>query len=147
MQKRASERWFRRALCVCAAWLVAAMVLAGCGGFPMSVTIVGNNTTIELKDAEDGHYGETGVISVGKNRVVVIDSSLNKGEIRIDFAEATIYSHTDEPDDVIVGSVVTSVTVGPGYKEEMELERGDYVMQITTIGNTDGTVKVNVEKK
>ena len=132
---------------VCVLALVLAVLLSGCERFHFSFTTVLNNTKIEVNDAVDGDFAESSPISVGKDRVVVVDSALEKGKLKIDFTEATVFSNEDGPDDVILGDVVASVTVGRSGKERIALERGDYVMQIEAIGETDGVVTVNVEKR
>ena len=38
--------------------MAGALLLTGCGGIKLTATSVGNRTTIEAKDAEDGAYGE-----------------------------------------------------------------------------------------
>lgn len=129
--------------------LMAVMLLAGCKGpkFTFTTTTVLDKTTIEIKEAKDDEYVETDYISVGKNRIGTVESSLDKGELKIDFVEATVFDNDDGPDDVMTGDVVSSVTVGPGETKEVEIERGDYVMQCTTIGETNGKVVVHFDKK
>ena len=48
-------------------------------------------------------------------------------------------------DDVIAGDVIVSVTLGGGDSSSFSLEKGEYVMQITAIGNTNGKVTVNIQ--
>ena len=126
--------------------LVLAVLLAGCGAFSLSFTTLGGNTTIEVNDVEDGTAGESNWFSVSKGKTVVIESSLEKGKLKIDFAEATVFHHADEPEDVIVGDVAASVTVGAGEREELSVEPGDYVLQVTAVGKTNGKVAVRLEK-
>ncbi|MBQ6539955.1 MAG: hypothetical protein IJL71_02905 [Oscillospiraceae bacterium] len=135
----------KKARFMCLIVLAAALLLTGCSGFTMSVTTSGSKTTIKVNNAADGDSMETNPSSVGKGRVCVVESSLDKGELRIDFAEAHVFSYED--DDYTVGDVVKSVTVGPGDREEFDLEKGDYVLQITSVGDTNGKVTVNFEKK
>ncbi len=137
----------RKVRFVCVLALVLALLLSGCEKFHFSFTTALNNTKIEVNDAVDGDFAESSPISVGKDRVVVVDSALEKGKLKIDFTKATVFSNEDGPDDVILGDVVASVTVGRSGKERLALERGDYVMQIEAIGETDGVVTVNVEKR
>lgn len=124
--------------------LAAAMLLAGCDGVKLTSTSVGGKTTIEAKDAADGTYGEAGPFSVGKGKTATIDSSLDKGELKIEFMEVAVFHNDEGPDDVINLDVVAGVTVGAGDKREIELERGDYILQYTTVGETNGKVTVNI---
>lgn len=128
--------------------LVMALLLSGCGSSSFTFTTFGEDTTIEVKDAEDGKTSESTYFTIGKNRVAIVESSLDKGELKIDFTEVTVRKETeDDIEEVIPGEVVTSVTVGVGEKKEVPIERGDYILQVTTIGQTNGKVKVDVEKK
>lgn len=134
----------------CLAALILSLVLAGCGGirFTFSLTSLGGKTTIEIKDAEDGDTTESDYVSVGKGRKAFIESSLEKGQLQIDFAEAEVIIHADDtPDDIVVGDVVDSITVGPGETAQVELEKGDYVYQLKTIGQTSGKVVIDVRKE
>ena len=65
--------------------------------------------------------------------------------LKIDFAEATLHHNDNGPDDYFVGKVVTSVTVGPGDRNEVPLEKGDYVYLITAMGDTRGKVTINIK--
>ena len=137
----------KKAGLVCVLALVIALLLAGCDGVNFTITGTGSNTKIEAHDADDGATAETGPISVGKNRLAVVESALEKGKLRIDFARADVFPNGDGPADVIVGDVAESVTVGPNDKVRVALDRGDYVLQITAVGNTAGEVTVNIEKR
>ena len=126
--------------------LVLCALLAGCDAATYTFTGVGNKTTIEVNNAEDGAFAESQWFSVGKGRTAVVESALDKGELKIDFAEATIFAHEDGPEDVIVGDVIASVTVGPGDRAEFPLDKGDYVLQVTAVGTANGKVVVDIQK-
>lgn len=126
--------------------LMLSLLLAGCKIGTYTFTGVGNKTTIEVNDAADGAYGESNYISVGKGRTAVVDSSLDKGELQIDFAEAIVFPNEDGPEDVHIGEVFASVTVGAGEHVEIPLEQGDYVLQVTAVGNANGKVVVDIVK-
>ena len=127
--------------------LVLALLLAGCDGATFVITGTPNKTTIQVNDASDGAYGESSPISVGKGRVAVVESALEKGELQIDFAEATIFHYNDDTEEIIIGDVLARVKVGGGDKATVPLEKGDYVLQVTTVGSTGGKVTVSLEKK
>ncbi|MBR5981444.1 MAG: hypothetical protein IK035_05495, partial [Firmicutes bacterium] len=86
-------------------------------------------------------------MSVGKNRIAVIEANLEKGQLQIDFVEVTVFAHENQPADVIEGDVAVSVTVGSDDKEQIDLPRGDYVIRITAVGTTTGEAKIEIEKK
>ena len=131
-------------IAICLA-LMMALLLVGCAGATFTTTSVGNKSTIEVNNAEDGATAEAGPFSVGKGKTAYVESALEKGKLQIDFAEATVFKHDDMSDDVIIGDVKASVTVGAGEQVEVPLERGDYVLQLTAVGNTGGKVTVNIK--
>ena len=140
----------RKITMTCLAVLLSALVLAGCGGlkFTYDMTKIGNKITIKVNDAGDGETAETDYFSVGKGMAAVIESELEKGQLQIDFAEATVFIHSDpdQSDDVYTGDVVESITVGPGETASIKLEKGDYVYLLTTIGETSGKVVIDLKK-
>ena len=104
------------------------------------------NAPLSAKDAEDGTYGEAGPFSVGKGKTATVEPSLDKGELKIDFMEVAVFHNDGQPDDVMNLGVAASVTVsGTGEKQEIVLEKGDYLLQYTTSGETSGKVIVNIE--
>lgn len=128
--------------------LALALLLSGCGVHTFAITSVGDNTTIKLDGIEDGATNEGGrLFSVRNGSVILVDSALEKGALRVDFAEAiVIYDAEDESEDYGAGAVAASVTVGAGDRKEVALAKGDYVMQLTAVGETSGTVTVKLEK-
>lgn len=137
----------------CLTALLTALILAGCGGldlnFTFSFTNLMGKTTVEIKDAEDGETAQSEYVSVGKGRAAVIESALEKGRLQIDIAEAEVYSYPDDdtPDDIVVGDVVESITVGPGDTARISLAKGDYVYLVTAIGETSGKVVIDIQKE
>ena len=124
--------------------LLVSLLLTGCSGVSLSITSLGSKSTIEVNNAEDGKYMESGSFSVGKGKTVSIESSLEKGQLKIEFARATVF-RDEETEQTIVEDVIASETVSPGDSRELSLEQGDYVMQITVIGSTNGKVVVNIK--
>lgn len=137
----------------CLTALLTALILAGCGGldlnFTFSFTNLMGKTTVEIKDAKDGETAQSEYVSVGKGRAAVIESALEKGRLQIDIAEAEVYTYPDDdtPDDIVVGDVVESITVGPGDTARVSLEKGDYVYLVTAIGETSGKVVIDIQKE
>ena len=127
--------------------LLALVMLAGCGSAKFTFTTSSDNTRIEVNTG-DGETAETPYFYVGNNREVVIEADLSSGQLEIDFAEATVFdSDPDAQPEVIVGIIVKSVTVSGNDKVTIELPQSYYVMELKTVGETKGTVKVNVVKK
>ena len=123
------------------------MLLTACSGGNFTMTGTGSKITIEVKDAEDGAYAESFDFSVGKDKYIAVASELDKGELQIEFAEVSIFTHDKEPDELIVGDVIETITVGPGENSELELPKGNYIMLLTTVGETNGKLTVTIEKK
>ena len=122
--------------------LIVGLLLVGCAGATFTITSAGNKSTIEVNNAEDSSTAESGSFSVGKGKTAYVDSSLEKGQLKIDFAQAIIFREHDT-ERTIVGDVVASETVGPGDSREFPLPQGDYVMLLTAVGSTSGKVTVN----
>ena len=132
---------------ICIITLALSIVLLGCDGVSFTFTSFGGNTKIEVNNASDGAEGESQPISVGKDRSIVVKSSLDKGRLQIDFVEAIVFPATeDETEEIILGDVASSVEVASGGEATVSLERGDYVLQVKAIGETSGTVTLSVEK-
>ena len=127
--------------------LLFAVLLAACGTSTFTTTSLGEDTKIEVTDADDGATSESLYVSIGKNRIATIESALDKGQLQIDITEAIVFKNEDDSEDVMLGDIYATVTVGPDDKEEIELPQGDYIYQLTAIGTTNGTVTIDVEKK
>ena len=144
------ERNMKNFKTIIVACLVTVMVfaLAGCSESAFSFTQVGDKLTIEAKDAADAHEAEYEAIEVGDNCVVNITSALDKGELKIEFYEA-INTKTDEEEDdnYVLGDVAATVNVGPDSVESVPLPYGDYVLEITAVGETNGKVDLVIEKQ
>ncbi len=128
--------------------LLISILICGCGKvFHYEISSTPSKTTVKVMNASDGDYGESDAILVYENRILNINSSLEEGKLQIDFAGAVNTAGPDETDDYIIGEVVETVTVGPGEKASVALEPGEYILQLTAIGNTKGTVTIDIEKK
>ena len=127
--------------------LLLAMLLAACGTSTFTTTSLGEDTKIKVENADDGATSESLYVSIGKNRIATIESALDKGQLQIDITEAIVFKNEDDSEDVMLGDIYATVTVGPDDKEEIELPQGDYIYQLTAIGTTNGTVTIDVEKK
>ena len=124
--------------------LIVGLLLVGCAGAAFTITSAGNKSTIEVNNAEDSSTAESGSFSVGKGKMAYVESSLEKGQLKIDFAQAIVFRE-HETERTIIGDVVTSEMIGPGDSRELPLQQGDYVMLLTAIGSTSGKVTVNIK--
>ena len=113
--------------------LLFAVLLAACGTSTFTTSSVGEDTKIEVTDADDGATSESLYVSIGKNQIATIESALDKGQLQIDITEAIVFKNEDDSEDVMLGDIYATVTVGPD--------------QLTAIGTTNGTVTIDVEKK
>ncbi len=75
------------------------------------------------------------------------EAALDKGEVQIEFAEATVFHDDDDSEEIIVGDVIAMAKVSSGDKATLPLGKGDYVLQVTTVGSTGGKVTVSIEKE
>ena len=133
---------------IIAVCLIAVLaLLTACGGAVFSATTTGQKSKVTANDAQDGDFIELEYTSVGKNRLAVIDSSLDKGQLLIEFVEVTVFAHTDQPADVIQGDVAVSVTISGDDSAQFDVPKGDYVIRVTAVGETNGEVKIEIEKK
>ena len=121
------------------------LLLSGCAGAKFSITSSSKNAKIQINDVEDGTFAEISDMYVSSGKTVHVESSLNKGKLKIEFCEAIDVSTGDEADEYVAGAVMDMVEVGPGETKEVALDVGRYVLQLTTVGQTDGTVQINIE--
>ena len=132
-------------LAVCIAVMIA--LLAGCASVSFVVTTAGNKVSVKVDDPDDGAYVETESFSFGKDQVVSVTSSLEDGELQIEFIEATVFTYADQTEDVTLGDTAVSVTVGPDDETEFDLPKGDYVIRVTASGSPSGKARIEIEKQ
>lgn len=119
--------------------------LSACGKvFHYDITSTPNKTTIKVMNASNDTYAESGIISIGKNKTITVTSSLEKGELQIGFASALDLSGADDTDDYEILGLEAMANVKPGDVEELHLEEGDYVLQLMAVGDTNGTVTIDI---
>ena len=122
-------------------------LLTACSGISFSLTASNDHMTLDVKDAEDETFMESDYISVGKNRIAKVVSSLEKGQIQVDFVEAAVFLHDDGTADVYPGDVYVTVTLGPDEDSAFELPKGEYVVRFTSVGESSGKLTIDIEKK
>ena len=120
----------RNAVLILLLALTAALLLTGCGSMFSTVTI-DNKTTIEMNNVDSNEAKDAGSITVEEGHAVVIEASLTKGSMKIDFLRD--------------GSVTASVTANANERQEVTLEAGEYSIQATAVGSTIGKVTVTVQ--
>lgn len=129
--------------------LMTALLLSACGGFSFIVTTTGKKVTVEAKSPKEGDFVDSEPVKIGRGRVAAIESSLDKGKMKIEFVEVTVFDSddVDEPDTVIEGDVAYTVTVGASDKQTLELEEGEYILRCTAEGKPNGKVEIRFEKQ
>ncbi|MDO5475613.1 MAG: hypothetical protein Q4F43_00695 [Eubacteriales bacterium] len=129
--------------------LMVAVLLSACGGFTYTVTSMNNKTTVEVKDAKDGDSADSEPVQVGAGRVAVVESSLEKGQMQIEFVEVTVFESDDEnaDDEVIEGDVAYTVTVGAGEQQQLEVAEGTYILRFSAVEEASGKLVVSFEKQ
>ena len=129
--------------------IASAISLSSCGA---RVTLAGNidengkEAEYEANKADKDDYMVHGVLIVGENEKVVIDSHLEKGGIQFDFAKSEGTEDMDtmpEADDI---DAANSVTVTGEESKEVALDAGEYMIKVTvTEKGTTGDVEIEVE--
>ena len=125
---------------------LVAVTLCGCNSYKFSMTSSNSKTTVKVNHVEDGDTADSSAFEVGKNRVVNIESSLTQGELQIAFVSAINVASIDDDDNWIKLDTVKTVTVGPEDQLSFPLDRGDYIMEFTAVGETDGSVVITITK-
>ena len=123
---------------------LSVLLLSGCGAVKFEINSSSKKANIKINDVEDGTFAEISTMYVSNGKKVHIESSLNKGKLKIEFAEAIEVSSVDEEDEYVAGNIVETVEVGPGESLELSIDQGRYVVQLTTLGQTEGTVDINI---
>ena len=70
---------------------------------------------------------------------------MSKGKLKIEIAEAITVSAAGETDEYVAGNIAQTIEVGPGENLEVSLDSGKYLLQLTTVGQSDGTVQISIE--
>ena len=129
--------------------IISALLLAGCGlNYPVfSSRGTESSVTISAYKAEDGDFSEMNYIIVEEGDVVVVQSSLENGQLQIDFLEAEVLDPRGDNEEVIAGELAYRVVADQENREELGMDNGYYVLKITAIGRTDGKVTILTQKE
>lgn len=125
--------------------ILSVFLFSGCGAAGIDITASSSNAKIKINGVEDGTYAEISTMSVSGEKATHIESSLNKGKLKIEFCEAIEVSAAGESEDYVAGNIAKTVEIGPGEKIDVSLDPGRYVLQLTTVGQTDGTVQISIK--
>lgn len=128
------------------ALMIITLLVTGCGKVSFEFTRIGDNTTIKAT-AADGKTADTEYFTVGKDEQVTIDASLEKGALSLEFISVDVFIQSDNsPDDIIETGTVKTLKISGNDKATLDFDKGNYIIRITAVGDTVGTVKVTVGK-
>ncbi|MBR2702308.1 MAG: hypothetical protein IKE77_09505 [Erysipelotrichaceae bacterium] len=128
------------------ALMIMTLLVTGCGKVSFELTRIGDNTTIKAT-AADGKTADTEYFTVGKDEQVTIDASLEKGSLSLEFISVDVFIQSDNsPDDIIETGTVKTLKISGNDKATLDFDKGNYIIRITAVGDTEGTVKVTVGK-
>ena len=128
------------------ALMIITLLVTGCGKVSFEFTRIGDNTTIKAT-AADGKTADTEYFTVGKDEQVTIDASLEKGSLSLEFISVDVFIQSDNsPDDIIETGTVKTLKISGNDKATLDFDKGNYIIRITAVGDTEGTVKVTVGK-
>lgn len=126
--------------------IIMALLLTGCGKNDFEFTRIGDNTTIKASTT-DGKTADTEYFTVGKDEQVTVDASLEKGALSLEFISVDVFIQSDNsPDDIIETGTVITIKISGNDKATLKFDKGNYIIRITAVGATEGTVKVTVGK-
>ena len=122
--------------------ILSVVLLSSCGAIGFDITHTSSKAEIKINNVEDGDFAEISTMSVSNGKTVNIESSLNKGKLKIEFCEAIKVSGSDESDEYVAGDILKTIEINPGDNVDVSLDANRYVLQLTAIGQTDGTVQI-----
>ena len=121
------------------------MVLCSCGGSSLGIT--GNSEksmTIEAKNAAQGDYVLTGGLEVTEGEQVVIASSLEKGELKIELYATPAEQSAEEMPDVEGSEPVVMSNASGTETVSATVPEGSYMVKVTSVEKATGTVQIDV---
>ena len=121
------------------------MVLCACGGSSLGIT--GNNEksmTIEAKNAAEGDFVLTGSLEVTEGEQVVIASSLEKGELKIELYATPAEQSAEELPDVDGSEPVVMSNASGTETVSATVPEGSYMVKVTSAEKATGTVQIDV---
>ena len=132
--------------------LLTALMLVGCkaNGSKSSLEIIPNDdNTIFITADKAGISGGGGAdITVSEGQKLVIDSSLNKGEIRIKFFRVEAPANPDASVDEILHTnddPTLDFTVNAAGTTEHTVDSGSYTIMVNVLKTTSGTIIISAK--
>lgn len=120
--------------------LFVSLMMAGCSASGFTFEMLFDELTIAAKDAKDGAKSESFPIYAYQGVPVKLESSLEKGEVEIEFVDTIITGEGSS--DYTTLDVVDTLTIGPGETKEITLPESNYVLRCKAKGETTGKIKV-----
>ena len=136
----------RIAYIMLAAFLAMSMMaMCACGGSSLGIT--GNSEksmTIEAKNAAQGDFVLTGSLEVTEGEQVVIASSLEKGELKIELYATPAEQSAEEMPDVEGSEPVVMSNASGTETVSATVPEGSYMVKVTSVEKATGTVQIDV---
>lgn len=132
--------------------LLTALMLVGCkanDSKPNLEIMPNDDNTISITADKAGISGGGGAdITVSEGQKLVIDSSLNKGEIRIKFFRVEAPANPDASVDEILHTnddPALDFTVNAAGTTEHTVDPGNYTIMVNVLKTTTGTIIISAE--
>lgn len=137
----------KKKTCIILAGILAMsmMALCACGGSSLGIT--GNsekNMTVEAKNAAQGDFVLTGSLEVTEGEQVVIASSLEKGELKIELYATPAEQSAKELPDVEDSEPVVMSNASGTETVSATVPEGSYMVKVTSVEKATGTVQIDV---
>ena len=132
--------------------LLTALMLVGCkanDSKPSLEIMPNDDNTISITADKAGISGGCGAdITVSEGQKLVIDSSLNKGEIRIKFFRVEAPANPDASVDEILHTnddPTLDFTVNAAGTTEHTVDSGSYTIMVNVLKTTSGTIIISAK--
>ena len=132
--------------------LLSALMLVGCkakDSKPSLEIMPNDDNTISITADKAGISGGGGAdITVSEGQKLVIDSSLNKGEIRIKFFRVEAPANPDASVDEILHTnddPTLDFTVNAAGTTEHTVDSGNYTIMVNVLKTTTGTIIISAK--
>ena len=100
--------------------------------------------TITAKNAGAGDYFMSGTLEVGEDEQIVIDPSLDKGSVTIEFVESEGASNEEELPDTDTEAKYTAYLTGTN-SQAASFGAGSFMVKATVTEKATGTIEINVK--
>ncbi len=100
--------------------------------------------TVTAKNAKTDDFFMTGTLEVTDNEKLIIDSSLEKGNICLEFVSPSGMNDIEKIPDVDTDPQLT-VEVSETETQEYEIGPGSYLLKATVVEKATGTIAIDVQ--